>query len=109
LFHAISFFYATHLSFPEHIHRFISLQGSPCGLERKVAHPELDEPFDEAMILLDQVVEVFTLSQFARSWHDSFYSQLLESLGIGRVFINRDYSRRAGMRRSKSFQEKAFG
>jgi hypothetical protein len=24
LFHAISFFYATHLTFPEHVHRFIS-------------------------------------------------------------------------------------
>jgi hypothetical protein len=61
LFHALSFFYAMHLTFPEHIHRFISLQGSPCSLERKEAHPELDEPFDEAMFLLDEVVEIFTL------------------------------------------------
>src|ERR1700730_13982672 len=34
LFQAFSFFYATHLTFPEHVHRFISLQGSPRGLER---------------------------------------------------------------------------
>jgi hypothetical protein len=45
------------------VHGFISLQGSPRGLERKEAHPELDEPFHEAMILLDEVVEVFALTQ----------------------------------------------
>jgi hypothetical protein len=46
LLHAVSFFYATYLTFPEHIHPFISLQSSPCCLKRKEAHPELDEPFD---------------------------------------------------------------
>ena len=48
--------------FSEHVHRFIFLQGVPRGLERKEAHPELDEPFDEAMILLHEVVEVLPLS-----------------------------------------------
>jgi hypothetical protein len=33
---------------------------SPRGLERKEAHPELDESFDEAMVLLDEGVEVLT-------------------------------------------------
>jgi len=61
LLYVISFFYTVYLTFPEHIHHFISLQGSPRSLERKEAHPELDEPFDEAMILLDEVVEIFTL------------------------------------------------
>jgi len=28
------------------------LQGAPRGLERKEAHPELEEPFDEAMIFI---------------------------------------------------------
>jgi hypothetical protein len=46
-------FYATDLTLPEHVHRFISLQGSPCHFERKEAHPELDQPFDEAVVLLD--------------------------------------------------------
>jgi hypothetical protein len=32
------------------------------SFERKEAHPELDQPFDEAMVLLDTIVEVFTLS-----------------------------------------------
>src|SRR5260221_1100510 len=77
--------------------------GSPRGLERKEAHPELDESFHEAMVLLDQVVEVLTLPQFARVWHDAFRFQLLESFGIGCVFINCNDSRCASMRRIKSF------
>jgi hypothetical protein len=36
----------------------ISLRGPPRGLERKEAHPELDQPFDEAMVLFHDVVEV---------------------------------------------------
>ena len=98
-----------YLTFPQHVHRFISLQGSPCRLERKETHPELDEPFDEAMILFDEVVEILALPQFTRIWHDPFRFQFVESFGIGRVFINGDHSRSAGMRRSKRFREKAFG
>jgi hypothetical protein len=83
--------------------------GSPCGLERKETHPELDQPFDEAMILLDKVVEIFTLPQFTRAWHDPFRFELLKSLWISRVFINRDDARNAGMRCSKYFREETFG
>jgi hypothetical protein len=46
LLRTVSFFYATNLPFPEHVHHFITLQGPPCGFERKEAHSELDEPFD---------------------------------------------------------------
>src|SRR5258708_39686277 len=61
------------------------------------------------MVLLDEVVEVFALPQFARVWHDPFCFQLLESLWIGRIFINGDDARSAAMRRSKRFREEAFG
>ena len=61
----ISFAHAMHLALSDHVHHFIAAQGSPRGLERKEAHPELDPPFHEAMILLDDIVEVFTLTQFA--------------------------------------------
>jgi hypothetical protein len=67
LLHAVSFFYAKDLPFPEHVHRFIALQGSPRGLERKEAHPEFDEPFNEAVILLDEVVEVVLATSDIRS------------------------------------------
>ena len=58
----ISFVHAIHLTLSDHVHHLITMQGSPRGLERKEAHPELDQPFDEAMVLLDKIVEVFTLS-----------------------------------------------
>jgi hypothetical protein len=55
----ISFVHSLHLSFPDHVHDLIALQGSPRRLEGKEAHPWLDQPFDKTMVLLDQVVEVF--------------------------------------------------
>ena len=97
------------LTFPEHVHRFISLQRSPRRLERKEAHLEFDEPFNEAVSLLDEVVEVLPLPQFTSVWHDPFRFQLLESFRIGRVFINRDDARSAAMWRSQRFCEETFG
>ena len=55
----VSFAHPSHLSFPDHVHDFISLQRSPCRFQRKEAHPGLDQPFDEAVVLFDDVVEVF--------------------------------------------------
>src|SRR5260370_11425282 len=101
LFHALSFVYATDLTFPEHVHCFIALQGSPRALRRKETHPELDQPFDEAMILLDKVVEVFALTQFATVRNKSLRFQLFERLWISCVFIHGDDARSAGMRRSR--------
>jgi hypothetical protein len=71
--------------------------GSPRGLERKEAHPELDESFDEAMDLLDEGVEGLTLPQFTRVWHGPFSFQFLESFWVGCVFINRNNLRSAGV------------
>ncbi len=39
-----AFVHPLHLTFPEHGHRFISLQGSPRGLHPKEAHPRLHQP-----------------------------------------------------------------
>src|SRR5258708_20451805 len=61
------------------------------------------------MILLDQIIEIFTLTQFASVWHQPLRFQLFECFWIGRVFINRDDARCAGMRRGKRFREEAFG
>jgi hypothetical protein len=59
--------------------------------------------------LLDEVVEILPLPQFTGIWHDPFRFQFLERFWIGRVLINGDDSRSAGMRRSKRFSEEAFG
>ena len=86
----------------------------PCNVRHAVSNekkpiPSLTKPFDEAVILLDEVVEVFALPQFTSIWHDPFRFQLLESFRIGRVFIHGDDARCAGMRRSQRFREEAFG
>ena len=51
------YFSATALTLSEHVHPFISLEGSPRGLERKEAHPWLDQSFDEAVILFKRIIE----------------------------------------------------
>lgn len=57
--HDVPLFYTAHLPFPHHVHHLISLQGSPRRLEGKEAQPRFDASFDEAVILFDDVVEVF--------------------------------------------------
>ena len=52
----VSFAHPSDLSLANHVHDPVSLERSPCRLKGKEAHPRLDEPFDEAMILLDQVI-----------------------------------------------------
>src|SRR5437588_12041740 len=42
-----------------HGHHLVSLERSLCCFHRKEAQPWLDQPFDKAMVLLDQVVQVF--------------------------------------------------
>jgi len=55
----VSIAYPADLSLANHMHHLIPLERSPCRLKGKEAHPRLDEPFDEAMVLLDQIIEVF--------------------------------------------------
>jgi hypothetical protein len=61
------------------------------------------------MILLDQIVEILPLPQFASIWYQPLGFQLLESFWIGPVFINGDDTRCTGMGRSKNFREETFG
>jgi hypothetical protein len=58
----------------------ISLQRSPRRLERKEAHPQLDQSFYEAVILLGQIVEVLTLPQFTNFGDPSRRLQFSERL-----------------------------
>src|SRR5215467_9484279 len=61
------------------------------------------------MILLDEVVKIFTLPQFASVWHQPLCFELFERLEISRVFISGNDARRTSMRRGKLFREEAFG
>jgi hypothetical protein len=61
------------------------------------------------MILLDPVVEILDLTQFARGWHGPGGFELGEGLGIRRIFVNCDYAGRDGMRRCELLGEKPLG
>ena len=60
----VSFAHPSDLSLANHVHDLIPLQCSPCRFHGKEAHPGLDQPLDEAVVLLDQVIQVFDLPQF---------------------------------------------
>jgi hypothetical protein len=49
----VAFGHALHLPLADHMHALIPLKCSPCRFHRKEAHPRLDQPFDEAVILLN--------------------------------------------------------
>lgn len=60
----IAFCHPLYMSLPYHAHDLVALQGSPRRLEREKAHPRLRQAFDEAMVLLNEIVEIFHLPQF---------------------------------------------
>ena len=69
------------------------------------AHAWFRQPFDEPMILLDQIVDVFYLSQFTACEKVSFCFELVERFGRGCVFVHVDHPWLAGMRRSEGFEQ----
>jgi hypothetical protein len=79
------------LPFPHHVHDFVSLEGSPRGLEGKEAHPRLRQSLDEAMILFDQIVEVLALPQFHVVRQGASRFEISYGFGIRHVFIDSDH------------------
>jgi len=59
------------------------LERSAYCLKGKEAHSRLDEPFDEAMILFDQVIQVFDLPQFDRFGKHSTPLALSSEIALG--------------------------
>src|SRR5450432_1246418 len=98
-----------HLSFPHHIHCLVSLQGPPSCLERKEAHPWFNQSFDETVVLFDQVIEIFALSEFARSGKVPSCFHFFEGFWIGCVFINRNDTGSHRVASMKRFCEKTLG
>lgn len=54
--------YLMRLSFSNHIHHLISLGCVPSRFKGKESYSWFDEPFDEAMVLFNQIGEICTLS-----------------------------------------------
>src|SRR5919109_5050504 len=61
----VTFAYSFNLSFSHHPHRFITLDCSTCRLKTEEPQSGVNSPFDEPMVLRDEVVEIFTLSQLS--------------------------------------------
>jgi hypothetical protein len=54
-----AFAYSVDLAFSDHVHQLESFDRSPRRLETEEAESRIDSAFDETMILLDYVIEVF--------------------------------------------------
>jgi hypothetical protein len=77
LLHAVSFFHAMYLTFPEHIHGFISAASVRQAVSNeKKPIPSLTSRLMRAMILFDEVIEIRALPQFTRVWHEPFRFEL---------------------------------
>ena len=58
----ISFFDSYHLSFMQHIHDLVSSYRSPSRVEPVKPHSWFSQSLNEAMLLLNLVIEIFVLS-----------------------------------------------
>src|SRR5215472_7347835 len=66
---------------------------SPRGFQGEEARSRLDQSFDEAVILPDQVVEVLDLPQFTGWRNDPGCLEFRAGFGRGGVFIDPDDAR----------------
>ena len=89
----IPFGYPLDLPFPDPVHHLEPLQGSPGCRQREKAHPWLCQSLDKTVILLDQVIEVFHLSQFHVLRQDSSGFEFRNGFGIGGILIHIDHTR----------------
>jgi hypothetical protein len=90
---AVSLPHPSDLSLPDHVHDLVSLQRSPCRFHGKEAHPWLGQSFDKAVILLDQVIQVFDLPEFYLLGKGSSGFEVGNGLGIGRILIDINHTR----------------
>src|SRR6266516_7669394 len=89
----VSFVHPSQLSLANHVHHLIALKRSSRRFHGKEAHPRLDQPFEKAMILLHQVIEIFDLPQFDTLSKDSGSFEIRNGFRIGSILINVDHPR----------------
>ena len=94
------FFY---LPFSNHVHCLITGQCALRRVEGKETQAGPGAALDEAVVLLDEIIEVFDLAQLARHWSLFLRFQGLHGLWVGGVFIDVDHPRRDGVRCTECF------
>src|SRR5262245_49793162 len=91
------------------MHRLITPDCSTCRLKTEEPESGIDAPFDEPMVLLDEVVEIFTPPQLSAVGKGSFFLQLLGRQRIGWILIDVDHSRRRMRCDLEHLAEEPFG
>ncbi len=90
----VALFRSFHLPFFDHVHRLIACQCALRRIKGKEPQARPGAAFDEAVVLLDQIVEVFELPQLTR-WRELLVGfERVHGLGVDRVLVDVDHTRR---------------
>ncbi|GHO70398.1 hypothetical protein KSC_092900 [Ktedonobacter sp. SOSP1-52] len=80
-----------------------------CHFKGKETQSRFDQPLENAVVLLDQVFEVFALPRLTRSGKIPSCLHFLEGFGIGRIFVNGDHAGSSRVGGDKGFCEETLG
>src|SRR5262249_24494463 len=105
----VTFTYSFNLPLSEHVDDLIATDRSPCCIEARKSESRTDSAFYESVILLNYIVEIFTLSQLSVVGEDSFPLQFFNRRWVGFVLIEVDNSRRLMFESLEHFAEESFG
>src|SRR5258708_2661268 len=89
----VSFLHALEVSLPHPIYRLVSLECSPSRFKREEAQSWFDQPFDEAMILFDDGVEILDLPQFYTFRQNPTRFEVGNGFGRGGILLHVDEAR----------------
>ena len=99
---------SSNLSFADHVHRLIALDGSLCSRERAEAEARLDSSFDRTVILLDDIVEVGDHAAPTSLAECMTPLQLVDHFWVRRIPVYIDHSRARVIRCSERFAEEGL-
>src|SRR5215472_7778119 len=104
----ISFGHPSNSPFPNHTHRFNSLQGSPRTLKRAVALGQPSSLLDGTMVLLHNVIQILALPQATTTAQRAFRLECLDCRWIRRILIHIDHPWLGIARCAQSLTNEAF-
>ena len=82
------------LTLADHVHDFVAFQRSPCRVKEAESQTGLHQPFNESVILLNDVVQILARTQCAGLGKNTFLTQDIKGAGIGGIAVNVDHPRR---------------